>query len=146
MDGNKSLISVSTWHNPLYYIIYMFQVSFTKHKKWLCEMILYGHTKNVLIMFSHTLLISSSQLPMFGQCVCRWTSDQLLSMVSPHVCYVFVKRLCNNLPLYTTSPGFPYQRTIAREAYALNIKTQDLERMAENRNGRRLLFSALSAL
>ena len=35
-----------------------------------------------------------------------------MSMVSRYVRYVFVKRLCNNLPLYTTSPGLLYVRNM----------------------------------
>ena len=35
----------STWHNPLYYIVDMFQASFTKPKTWLPQIILCGHTE-----------------------------------------------------------------------------------------------------
>ena len=52
---------------------------------------------------------------MFEQCVCWWTSYQLLSTIFPNVCYIFVKRLCNNLPLYTTSPGLPYTSMVSHQ-------------------------------
>ena len=75
-------------------------------------MILCGHSKKSLRWLrSHLcphLVNFPSQLPISGQCVCRWTSNQLLSTVSPYLCYVFVKRPCNNLPLYATSPGSLY--------------------------------------
>ena len=53
--------------------------------------------------FVHTSLISSSRF-LDRKYVRWWTSNQLLSVVTPRVCYIFIRLPCNNLPLYTTTP------------------------------------------
>ena len=103
----------STWHNPfLFYVVNMFHVSFTKHKKWLRETTLCGQTQASFKwlkcnFFPH--LVNFVFLTSDVCTLCLLVDFQsILSMMTPYVCYVFVKRLCNNLPLYTTSPGLPY--------------------------------------
>ena len=90
----------------LCFTVYMFEVSFTKHKKCLREMIFCGHSKNsfrwLKSRFCRHLNNFVFLIPDF------WTEcplvDQLLSMVTLYMCYVFAKRLCNNTQLSTTSP------------------------------------------
>ena len=104
-----------TWHDPLYYIVDIFQVPFTKPKKWSPDMKMFRHTQNSLRWFKSNFFPHLINVVFLAPDV--WTACLLVDFQPTTVDGISIWKLCfrkqhsrrlfSNLPLYTTSPVLP---------------------------------------